>query len=207
MAENASSSITANSVRASSRRLLQKLKHALVHLVIRFFQAQPLIRFLRSGVVAFHIEAHSANVPGDFRFGHDMRVERFENAFPARGFVDVNTLQPPEIAVAPIAPFVSDQHLADDLSADFGNEIGSFRGITQQRFDAGADASGVELNALCLVCQARVEIGDDTKVAQFSFSYNGIDEVRILARTFKSIFDPTLNARRLRREKRVSVCG
>ena len=89
-------------------------------------------------------------------------------------------MDPPKVAVAPIAPFVSDQELADDIFADLGDEISPFGRIADERFDAGTDASGIQFDLLGFVREARVEIGDRFNIPQSSFSYEGIDEVRIL---------------------------
>jgi hypothetical protein len=77
--------------------------------------------------------------------------------------------------------------LADDVLANFGNEVDTFRRIEQKRFDTSANASRIELDILSLVSEAAVEVSNRFSVPQFSFSDEGIDEVRILFYPAKSM--------------------
>jgi hypothetical protein len=54
--------------------------------------------------------------------------------------------------------------LADNVLANFGNVIGAFRRITEQRVDAGANCCGIELEIFRFTRDARVEISDDFSV-------------------------------------------
>ena len=173
-------------------------EHPFVNLIITPLHSEPFVRFLRSRVVTLDIEANTANISCLFRFSHHVRVKRFENSLSARGLIYVNTLQPPEVAVAPVAPFVRDQHLTDKVFTEFGDKIRSFGRIAHQSFDTGANGCRIETNVFSLMRQERIEVSDDFNVPQFSFSDNGIDEIRILARNTKSIFDATTSARRFR---------
>ncbi|MDB6058750.1 MAG: hypothetical protein JWO95_2594 [Verrucomicrobiales bacterium] len=59
---------------------------------MRLFHAEGQLRALRRYVLGFDIKANAANISDPFGVGHDVCVERFENALTARGFVDINAL-------------------------------------------------------------------------------------------------------------------
>ncbi len=183
-------------------------QHAFVNLIIAPLHPEPFVGLLRSRVVTLNIEANTADISCLFGFSHDVRVKRFENSLAARGLIHVDTLQPPEVAVAPVAPLIRDQHLADEVFTEFRNKISPFGWIADQSFDTGANGCRIEANVFSLMSQERIEIGNDFNVPQFSFSDNGIDEIRILARDSKSIFDATASAHRFawdKREKRLRL--
>ena len=57
---------------------------------------------------------------------------------------DVDTLEPPNLTVAPVAPFVGDHDLAGDGTVDLCQVIESFGRITEQSNDARVNAVGFE---------------------------------------------------------------
>ena len=56
----------------------------------------------------------------------DISIERAENALAAGGGGDVDALDPPKPAVAPVAPFERDADLADDLAVALGDQVTTF---------------------------------------------------------------------------------
>ena len=89
-------------------------------------------RSLRGRIVQFDVEpqAHDAWRAAGERV--DMIVQRAKYAATSYGRFDVNALDPPELAVAPVAPFVRDHELADRTArVVFGDEIAAMPGFSR----------------------------------------------------------------------------
>ena len=114
------------------------------------------------------VEPEPANIGAGFGELIDVIEKGAKDALAAKAFGDVDALNPPEVAIAPIAPFVSDEQLADDdafaVCLGFGNKVGAFCGIAQKRENAVADGIDFELALFGFQGHARVEIGDDGSV-------------------------------------------
>src|SRR5271154_6963100 len=123
-------------------------KQSLEYVIMRFGHPESAVRRPGAAVIIFHVEAQTANAGGARSFGLDEIKQRLENAATPELRVHVNTLQPPIVAVAPIAPFMGDEQLANNVAADNGNEVSPFGGVAQQGFDAGPDAGQFERQTL-----------------------------------------------------------
>src|SRR2546423_1504627 len=82
---------------------------------------------------------------------------RSEAPVPAGFLGDVDALDPPDPAVAPVAPLGGDHQLPDEGAVLLGDEIEPLAGVGQDGGDAGGDGVGVERQALALQGQAAVE--------------------------------------------------
>jgi hypothetical protein len=82
------------------------------------------------GVVVVHVEphAHGAGAAGLFAC---VGVKRPEHAAAAVVGLHVHALDPPDVAVAPVAPLLRDHELPDNVPAGVGNEIQRLGGVRQ----------------------------------------------------------------------------
>ena len=80
--------------------------------------------------------------------------------------MNVDALQPPDLAVAPVAPFEGVHHLADDLVADARQEISAVLRVREDRTHAKLDGRAVELFAFRFLGQAAIELDDDLFVGR-----------------------------------------
>ena len=113
--------------------------------------------------------------------------ERSENSLPAKLLFDIDTLNPPEISVAPIAPFAGDEQLAGGPAADLREEISSFGQVVQQRGDSGGHASRVKFAAFSFERDARIEVRDDCDVGERGLSNFDFDAAMISSACRESI--------------------
>jgi hypothetical protein len=93
-----------------------------------------------------------------------------ENSACAKRLAHINTLNPPKISIAPIAPFVSEQQLADRRPIHLGHIIGSLGGIVDQRLDAFENELQVKRALFGFQRQLRVELGDGWRVSESGLS-------------------------------------
>src|SRR5262249_14750203 len=77
---------------------------------------------------------------------------------------DVNALEPPKPAVAPVAPLPGDGRLADGTALGLGNPVAQPIGVGQGGGDAPGQDAVVEHLRLALQGQGRVESGDHVVV-------------------------------------------
>ena len=121
-----------------------------------------------------------------------MIKERLENSGGAKLFSHINTLNPPEISISPIAPFVSDQKLSGDhWSAGafyLGDEVRALGRIVQQRSDALADALRIKPSLLGFPGHAQVKLRDDLGIRQLSFAYFRFDALWYASRVGNQCF-------------------
>ena len=79
-----------------------------------------------------------------------MRVERAEYAEAARVVGHVHRLNPPHRPVAPVAPLIGDEQLADDAALVFGHPELSGHTPVEHRLHTGAQRGQVQLQLLGL---------------------------------------------------------
>jgi len=93
-----------------------------------------------------------------------------ENSPRAKRLAHIHALNPPKISIAPIAPFVSEQQLADRRPIHLGHIIGSLGGIVDQRLDAFENELQVKRALFGFQRQLRVELGDGWRVSESGLS-------------------------------------
>jgi hypothetical protein len=76
--------------------------------IIGAFHAQSFVGFASGMVMGIDIKAEAANIVAGFCELIDVVVQSSKNALATKFFFDVNALNPPEIPIPPIAPFVGD---------------------------------------------------------------------------------------------------
>src|SRR5262249_34677475 len=104
-----------NSPSSTAGRSLAQ-RNALQHKVARALHAQAQIGLLRDMVLFFDIETQSDHGRiGDGR-RMDMLIESTENTLAARVSADIDALDPPDPAIAPVAPLARQHQLADHLA-------------------------------------------------------------------------------------------
>jgi hypothetical protein len=92
--------------------------------------------------------------------------------------VNVHALDPPDVAVAPVAVLVGDHELPDDNAVDLGDEVAALVRVGEHRADAAADDSGLERLRLGLAGDARVVVGEHVGV----LGTRGADQHRMRCR-------------------------
>lgn len=110
-----------------------------------------------------------------------------KNPLAAEFFHDIDALNPPEIPVAPIAPFVSDQQLAGSHPVTFGNEVNALGRILQQRHHARCHARRLEPQLLGFQRQTHIAIGDERGVGDFCLADLRFDGAMLTRLIWESI--------------------
>src|SRR5207245_6639246 len=77
----------------------------------------------------------------------------------------IHTLNPPHIAVAPIAPFVRNEQRRRDATVDFGNEIPSVRRLIEYCLDSATAHLAIEIHIFCLARHRDLKVEDVTGVS------------------------------------------
>ncbi len=100
------------------------LEHPLENLVMGFEHSHAAIGLAGADVIASLCDVTEAKRLAGNRLLL-MNKQRLENAATAEIRPHINALQPPDVAVAPIAPFVRDEELADDFVVAHGDKVSS----------------------------------------------------------------------------------
>ena len=129
--------------------------------VVRPLHSQTVVSFPRGCIAQIHVKPQPTNVLLLSRQIVNVAKQRPKNPVAAKFLLHINTLNPPEISVAPIAPFTSDEQLAGDLAIEFRKKISPFHGIIQQRRDACAHARRFEFPTFSFLRDSCVKIRDN----------------------------------------------
>src|SRR5262245_29118525 len=76
----------------------------------------------------------------------------------------VDALDPPELAVSPLAPLAGEHERGDDSPIDFHDEGATTRGIREEGRDAGAQGRDVEVLVLGLARHGAGEVDEDVAI-------------------------------------------
>ena len=147
------------------------------NLIFRRLHTQTQVRVPRARIIGMHVEPQAAYVltsPSDIT---EVLEKSAKDSHLSQFFSDVNALQPPEIAIAPITPFVSDHHLTSDDSIHLGNIIDSLGGVFQDSRYSNSDAIRVEAQLFRLFGQSQIEFGDYSGIGNIGLSNSDIDTV------------------------------
>ncbi len=126
--------------------------------VVRFHHSHRVVRRLRAGVLPFDVQPQPATFAvGPCSTSH-VFVQRRVHAFPAVLRRDVHALNPPEPAVAPIAPFERQHQRAGRFAVRVvGDEVIAIGGPIEQRRQYRPLVSQVERLVLALLRHRVVE--------------------------------------------------
>ena len=91
---------------------LDRLEHRFEHRVVVSIHPELCVHRLRPGVLPLHIQS-KPHRPRRLRFVARVFVQPAVPAFAPMIGVDVDGLDPPDVGIAPIAPFESDHELRD----------------------------------------------------------------------------------------------
>ncbi len=119
-----------------------------------------------------------------------MLKERPKNSAAAKLLHDIDALNPPEISIAPVAPFVGEQQLADGFAAAFRDEINSFRGVTEQGAHAERHPRRVECQQLGFPGKAYVAVRDELRVGKRGWSDDYFDGAMLMSGPIESMLSP-----------------
>src|SRR6516162_4490092 len=92
---------------------------------------QFLIGRLRDVIVMLDVKPHADDIRLRACVLQQVLEELAKDAVPARRRCDVDALDPPKVAVAPVAPFAGDSELADALPLEFRDEVASLERIAE----------------------------------------------------------------------------
>src|SRR5262249_19807550 len=123
---------------------------------------------MSTGVLLFDVETQPDDAGVGFGFATQLVEERPKNPLPAIIGMDVHALQPPDVAVAPVAPFVSVHKLTHRAASIRGDEVTSLARIGQQRPHTRFDMRAVECFPLALFGQQAVEFNNNRPVVSDS---------------------------------------
>ena len=134
---------------------------------MRGFHPEFFVNLLRSGVFFFNIEPKTADV---FLFAggffHKI-IQKPVNSASAVFGQNINALNPPKPAVAPIAPFKSHHQTAGDAPVLFGDRVKSLTLIFKNRRDAALQNLAVESFALGFERHCLIELDQRRRVRIF----------------------------------------
>src|SRR5262245_56070883 len=108
--------------------------------------------------MSFHVQSQADDTGVGSGFLAEIVKEGAEDARAAKVRMDVDGLQPPDVAVAPITPLERVQELTDDATVDAGDEIASFARVIQHGFYARLDVRAVQLFPFRLGGETAIEI-------------------------------------------------
>lgn len=111
-----------------------------------------------------HVKPQAANVSVRFCQISDVTKQSAEDALAAAFAFDIDTLEPPDVSVSPIAPFVGDHHLAGDGAIHLGHKVPPFGGVAQERDYPRANACRVKAQLFRFQRQPAIELGDGVGV-------------------------------------------
>jgi hypothetical protein len=143
--------------------------------VVGGLQSQAVVSLAGAGIVRVHIQAQAADVGSLAGEIVQMTEQGAEHAAAAAVLADEHALDPPEISVAPIAPFVGDEQLPGEGAVDFRHKINSFRGIAEQGVDAGSDPFGIKPPLFGLEREAEIAVRNKGGVGSFGLSDDDFD--------------------------------
>ena len=93
----------------------------------------------------FNVESQPNNSWRGVGFRLKMLNELSEDATSSKVRMHIHALQPPNLAVTPIAPFERVHHLTDDAIIECGHEVSAMPGIAQDRSHAELDGRVIKL--------------------------------------------------------------
>jgi hypothetical protein len=137
-------------IRTSSQRSVWRLPQIqLEDFIFRSGHAELLVRSARAGVIGVHVkpQPHGALCARHVLYVLE-KSAKDPRATELRSHIDA--LQPPEIPISPIAPFVSDHKLADHFARGFGDKVEAFGRVLEQGGNAGLDAARLQAQILGL---------------------------------------------------------
>src|SRR5690242_8685027 len=85
--------------------------------------AQPRVDLLRARVAFVHVQPYAAHAGVGVGQSLHVSVQSFVHASSARFRRDVDALNPPDNAIAPIAPFISNQRRNDDATVLLADQV------------------------------------------------------------------------------------
>src|SRR3989442_10681757 len=111
----------------------------LVDEVVRALHPRSAIGGLRAAIVVLDVETKADHGAVSRRELSDVCIHPAIDAAPAVLRVDIDALDPPEVAVSPVAPFLGDHQRADHPAAQLGHAVEAGVGPPQKCAHAGAD--------------------------------------------------------------------
>src|SRR5260370_727889 len=108
-------------LRAAAKTSGRAAKIHFIDFVVRSRQADPFISLFGPDIAGLNVEPQAADLRAVGRQPAHVRVERLKDALPSRALRHIEALDPPEETIAPIAPFGSDEQLADNLRSDLAH--------------------------------------------------------------------------------------
>ena len=110
--------------------------------------------------MAFDVEAETPYVLSGTRATPDVVVQVAKDSLTAVSFGDVDRLNPPKDAVAPIRPFVSNHEATSHFATAFGDDIEAIGRLSEQAFDTGRDGAQIQYLLLGFHSHLTVELGE-----------------------------------------------
>ena len=106
--------------------------------VLGLVHSQLAVDLGRGAVGAVDVEPQAANIGALKTNLSNMPVQSLKHAVPAMFAGDVHALNPPEIRVAPVAPFAGHHCLPDHVPLDLGHEVSPPARILERVSHAGS---------------------------------------------------------------------
>src|SRR5438445_2693703 len=119
-------------------------KLVLPHRVMRLRKAERGVGLLRASVVALDIKTQADDAGRCTRKTFRLRMQRAIDAEAAEGFSHVDTLYPPPVAVAPVAPFVRDHQTTGNGTITLCDQIEAARRLGQNGGNTRTQHGGIE---------------------------------------------------------------
>lgn len=145
-------------------------KQSLENHIARFTKAQTSVAFSGRSILSLHVEADAAAIDIRFTEFFNVHKESSEHALAAKIGMHVDTLNPPDLAVPPIAPLKRMSRLPHDSSVDHSHKVPSSLGLGNKASDSVSDRSGIKFPSFGFPTQRKVEMGNGFYVCGYGLS-------------------------------------
>ena len=136
--------------------------------VARWGESDTLIDGLSGVIILLHVDPNSTDLWVGLCSSHGVSMYCAVDAAAAPGWRDIYALDPPEDSVAPIAPFIGDHQLSEELAAValflFCDDEEAMRGGFDQGDGSEMQAVEIKAAAFCLKSHGCTERRDRRRI-------------------------------------------
>jgi subtilisin-like proprotein convertase family protein len=151
-------------------RNAQRSLHPLEDQIVLAVHAAAAVDVLGRGIAAVDVETDAADVGVALGDAPHVLVQPRVDALAAVLRPHVDALDPPDVAVAPVAPLVGDHHRRDDAAVRLGDEVAAARRLVEDGAHAARDHRRLEIDRLGLAGHGLLKLDDQPRVCDGCFA-------------------------------------